>query len=468
MLKRHSQLFLQLFIINDLLINSLAFLLAYYLRFTIPLVPVTKGIPPIQPYLMFILYINLIWLFLFRENKLYEPKRGLSRVDEFFQLLKAVSLGVVILTGMMFFYRGFSYSRMVVIYFWAIDLILLQLSRSLVRFYLCWLRRRGYNLRYMLIIGSGNLGRQIAAKLDACPGLGYKITGFLDDNPSKLGQEIDGIRVLGGTDILLAIIAEKHIDEVIIALPLRAHQRIIQLIGLCQKEGVRVRIVPDLFAFITNQAAIDELDGIPLIGLDKTAIELMGNRFLKRLEDILLASIMLVLFSPLFLLVTILIKLTSKGPVFYKQERMGLDNRFFIMYKFRSMRVDAEDKSGPVWASKNDARCTYLGAILRATSLDELPQLFNVLKGEMSLVGPRPERQYFVKQFKEKTNYYMQRYRVKSGITGWAQANGWRGNTSIEKRIEYDIYYIENWSLVFDLKIIWLTIWKGLINKNAY
>ncbi len=468
MLKRHSQLFLKLFIINDLLVNSVSFMLAYYLRFTLPLVPITRGVPPIQPYLPFLLYINLIWLFLFRENKLYEPKRGLSRLDEFFHLFKAVSLGVVIITGLMFFYRSFSYSRIVVVYFWVINLILLQLSRTLVRSYLNRLRRRGYNLRYLLIIGAARLGQQIAAKIETRPGLGYKVVGFLDDDPAKQGQQIDGVKVLGKTDDMLKILAGNGVDEVIIALPLSAHEHMLRLINICQKEGLRVRIVPDLFAVITHQAEIDELDGIPLIGLDKTAMEQMGNRFLKGTEDLMLATLMLALLAPLFMLIAMLIKLTSKGPVFYKQERMGLDNRAFMMYKFRTMWVDAEDKNGPCWTAKDDPRRTRFGAFLRSTSLDELPQLFNVLKGEMSLVGPRPERPHFVKQFKAEVAHYMQRHRVKAGVTGWAQINGWRGDTSIEKRVEYDTYYIENWSLTFDLKIIWLTVWKGLINKNAY
>jgi Undecaprenyl-phosphate glucose phosphotransferase len=469
MLKRHSQLFLKLFILNDLIINSLSFILAYYVRFHGQLFPlVSEDIPPLEVYLPFLIYINIIWLFIFKENKLYEPKRGSSRINEFIAIVKSVTIGVIILTGLLFFYRGDSYSRLVVVCFWVINIILLQLSRSLVRSYLSWLRRRGYNLRHVLIIGAGNLGRQIAVKLESRPGLGYKVAGFLDDDRSKQGVEIDGVKVLGTSEDLVKIVSEHGIDEVIIALPLRAHQHMLRLINICQKEGLRVRIVPDLFAVITYQAAIDELDGIPLIGLDKTTMELMGNRFLKRLEDILLATLMLALFSPILLIIAVLIKLTSKGPIFYKQERIGLDNHPFTMYKFRTMKVDAEKESGPVWASENDPRRTPFGAFLRATSLDELPQLFNVLKGEMSLVGPRPERLHFVRQFKEEVARYMQRHHVKAGVTGWAQVNGWRGNTSIEKRIEYDIYYIQNWSLAFDLKIIWLTVWKGLINKNAY
>ncbi len=468
MLKRHSQLFLKLFILNDIIINSVSFLLAYYVRFNFPLVPITKGIPSIYPYLPFLLYVNVVWLFIFRENKLYEPKRGLNRVDEFFRLFKSVTLGVVIITGVMFFYRDFSYSRMVVLYFWGINLVLLLISRIFVRSYLTWLRRRGYNLRHLLIIGAGDLGRQIAAKFDACPGLGFKVAGFLDDDPAKQGREIGGFRVLGKSEDLVKVMGVTGVDEVIIALPLSAHELMLGLIDLCQKEGLRVRIVPDVFAVITNQAQIDELDGIPLIGLDKTAMEQMSSRFAKRLEDIFIASAMLTILSPLMLLIAFLVKLSSKGPVFYAQERMGLDNRPFLMYKFRSMRVDAEKESGPVWASKGDNRCTWFGSFLRASSLDELPQLFNVLKGEMSLVGPRPERSHFVRQFKEEVSRYMKRHHVKSGITGWAQVNGWRGNTSIEKRIEHDIYYIENWSLTLDIKILWLTLWKGLINKNAY
>lgn len=469
MLKRHSQLFIKLFILNDLVVNSLSFLLAYYIRFHTDLFPPVSDITPsIQVYLPFLLYINVIWLIVFKENKLYEPKRGSSRVNEFITIIKSVTISVIIFTGILFFYRGNSYSRLVVFNLWVINIILLQISRTFVRSYLSWLRSRGYNLRHIIIVGAGDVGKQLAAKIKSHSALGYNVVGFLDDLPSKIGQSFEGVEVLGICDDLVAIATEKSIDEVMVALPLRAHEKMLHMVNICHKEGWRVRIVPDIFSVITHQAAIDELDGIPLIGLDKTALETMGNRFLKRLEDIILSSIIILLISPVFLIVTVLVKLSSKGSVFYKQERLGIDNKPFMMYKFRSMCIDAEKESGPVWAVEADPRRTKIGTFLRATSLDELPQFFNVLKGDMSLVGPRPERPHFVRQFKEEIARYMQRHHVKAGITGWAQVNGWRGNTSIQKRIEHDIYYIENWSLSLDIKIILMTVWKGFINKNAY
>jgi len=467
MLKRHSQLFLTLFIGSDLIINTVSFLLAYLVRFNTDLIPQIAPEPPtLSTYIPLIIILNVIWLLIFRENKLYEPKRGISRVNEFLVVFRSVTIGMVILMGMIFFYRETTFSRVVMILFWGIDIFLLSASRFALRGYLKSLRERGYNQRNMLIVGAGDVGEEVFRKINQYPGLGYKVIGFLDDKKKK--ADLDGVKILGTLDYFNNIVETEKVDEVIIALPPSAHRRIFSFVHLCNKEGIRVRIVPDIFEIITNRATIDDLDGIPLIGLNQIPLEQIKNRFFKRVEDIVISLLGLIFLLPVFLIVSLIIKLTSKGPVFYKQERVGLDKSPFKIYKFRTMRVDAESDSGPVWAKKDDDRRTKFGSFLRQTSLDELPQLFNVLQGNMSIVGPRPERPHFVKQFKEEIQGYMQRHYVKTGITGWAQVNGWRGNTSIEKRIEYDTYYIQNWSLGLDIKIMILTLWRGFVHENAY
>lgn len=466
MLKRHSQLFLFLFVGSDLVINTVSFLAAYFIRFNTDLIPQVAPAPPaLSSFVPLILMINVVWGLVFRENLLYEPKRGLSRVSEFLVVFRSVTIGMVIITGMIFFYRDTSFSRVVMVLFWGIDIFLLSATRFALRGYLRVLRERGYNLRYMLIIGAGDVGREVTAKINQYTGLGYKVIGFLDDREK---DNVDGTKVLGILDDFPEIMETNTIDEVIITLPPSAHRRVLSFVNLCNKEGIRVRIVPDVFEIITNRATIDDLDGIPLIGLNQIPLEQIRNRFFKRVEDIVVALFGLIILSPLLVFIALIVKYSSRGPVFYKQERVGLDKKPFTIYKFRTMRTDAETSTGPVWAQKKDDRTTRSGRFLRKTSLDELPQLFNVLKGDMSIVGPRPERPHFVKQFKEEVNGYMQRHYVKTGITGWAQVNGWRGNTSIEKRIEFDTYYIQNWSLSLDIKIMVLTLWRGFIHENAY
>ncbi|MFQ5645771.1 MAG: undecaprenyl-phosphate glucose phosphotransferase [bacterium] len=469
MLRRHSDLFLSIFIVNDLVINSASWIGAYYFRFYSGLIPLhSPEIPPADQYLLLLIPLSLIWWLVFRRNLLYEPRRGRSLVSEFLAVFRSVTFGIIILNGLVFYYRSFSFSRVMMLTFYILNITLLAVSRVFLRQFLKEIRKKGYNQRAMLIIGAGETGGAVNQKIRDLPGMGYRVIGYLDDNPKLAGREIGESRVIGSLADLKKLISESNIDEIVITLPLSAHEKIVEVIRLAKKEGVRLQIVPDLFEVITHQASIDDLDGIPLIGLSSSPLERLENRYLKRGEDIVISLISLVIFGPIMLMAAALVKLSSRGPVLFRQERVGLDHRPFNVLKFRTMKVDAEATTGPVWASKDDDRCTTLGAYLRKTSLDELPQLFNVLKGDMSLVGPRPERPHFVNQFKEEIEDYMQRHHVKTGITGWAQVNGWRGNTSIRKRIEYDNYYIQNWSPALDIKILWLTIWKGFRNKHAY
>ena len=296
--------------------------------------------------------------------------------------------------------------------------------------------------------------------------MGFEVAGFLDDDPGKAGSSICGVPVLGTLRQAEDVLAAQRIDQVFITLPLEAHKKVLQLLDLMARECVEIKLVPDILQYATLTAALEDLDGTPVINLSQMPIQ-GWNSMVKRAVDLCIASAALVVLLPLFPLVAFAIWLEDRGSVFYRQERMGLDGRSFMILKFRSMRVNAEATSGPVWAIKDDPRRTYVGRLLRQWSLDELPQIWNVLTGDMSIIGPRPERPTFVREFKHKIPRYMLRHRVKSGITGWAQVHGWRGNTSIKKRIQYDLYYIQNWSLSLDFKILWMTV-RHALRLNAY
>ncbi|OGW02350.1 MAG: undecaprenyl-phosphate glucose phosphotransferase [Nitrospinae bacterium RIFCSPLOWO2_01_FULL_39_10] len=465
MLKKHAKFFENILFIADLFVIGLSWLFAYYIRFYSGLMPVEKGIPPFSIYFYLIIPILFIWGFVFKTFGLYRPKRISPYLNEIFDIVKACTFSVLILISITFFFRQYEYSRLVFLVFWIMTIISLSLERVLFREVLRYMRRKGHNLRYSIIVGTGSLANDIFNRIELHPELGLKIKGFLSQDKSAVGSVINGIPVIGTYKDIGKIIIDKDIDQVITALPIEQHALTVELLKDIGNEMVDIKVVPDLCEFMTLRGGIDELDGLPIISLQDTP--LYGwNIVVKRTFDIIFSVAAIIITAPIIALISILIKIISHGPVFYKQERMGLDGKKFITYKFRTMMVNAEENTGPVWAKENDERKTTIGTFLRRTNLDELPQFFNVLKGDMSIVGPRPERPVFVEQFKKSIPQYMLRHKMKAGITGWAQVNGWRGNTSIEKRIEYDLYYIENWSLMFDIKIILMTIWRGF--KNAY
>jgi Undecaprenyl-phosphate glucose phosphotransferase len=371
------------------------------------------------------------------------------------------------LTALTFFYREGSFSRIVVVYFWFLVTMLMCLSHWVARRLLLAARVRGYNLLNVLIAGDGELGQLVVNKINSHPEIGFSVVGYLTGKKENVGVSLGDHKVLGEYQDLSRLIKEKDVDQLFIALPINEHDHLEQVLTFLEKETVDIKVVPDLLRYMNIQSGVEELDGLPIVNLAESP--LYGwNIIVKRLSDVVLSSLAILVASPVMLFVLILIKLESKGPVFYRQERMGLDQNVFSMLKFRSMKINAEDQSGPVWAKENDDRRTRLGTFLRSTSLDELPQLFNVLLGDMSLVGPRPERPVFIEEFKQSIPNYMLRLKMKAGLTGWAQVNGWRGNTSLERRIECDLYYIKNWSMWFDIKIIFMTIWKGFVNRHAY
>jgi len=340
-------------------------------------------------------------------------------------------------------------------------------ARVSIRLVLRSLRRRGRNLRHIAIVGAGTLGRTIAERLAEASWAGFRVVGFFDDNPATHGTTVAGAPVLGATDALPDGLDRNGVDQVWIALPLRAEARIREILDLLQTETVDVRFVPDIYNFTLLHHSMTEIAGLPVINLTESPLQ-GANAVIKAIEDFVLSSVILVLASPLLLIIALGVKLSSPGPVLYRQERVTWNGERFTMLKFRTMPVDAEAASGPVWADRSQARTTPLGAFLRRTSLDELPQFFNVLRGEMSIVGPRPERPEFVERFKQEVPRYMQKHLVKAGITGWAQVNDFRGNTDLRERIRYDLYYIENWSVWFDLRIIVLTLVHVFRSRHAY
>ena len=324
--------------------------------------------------------------------------------------------------------------------------------------------RAGLGLKRVLIAGAGDLGRMVADRILQHRELGYQAIGFVDDRAGGDHIGYRGLPLLGTLEEVGDIAQRERVDHLYVALPLEEHAKLLSLMELTSRECIEVKVVPDLLQFIALRARLEDLDGLPIISVND--VPLQGfNTWVKRTIDVVLSGLAALVFAIPFGVIAALVRFTSSGPVFYRQERMGLDGKAFVVYKFRTMYLDAEDTTGPVWARDDDPRATPVGRLLRKLDLDELPQFLNVLRGDMSIVGPRPERPFFVDQFKHRIPQYMLRHKVKAGITGWAQINGWRGNTSLEKRIEYDLYYIENWSVALDLKIMWLTVVRGLFQR---
>ena len=464
-----------LYLFTDLAATLAAFLAAWLLRFEVEVIPLTKNVPEFGPYLRLVPFVLVLWPMVFYFHGLYQSRRGRSRVDEVLTILLAVFLATVLLSVVIAWYRPpaapgsseyFTYSRAFLALFALVDLVFVASTRIVVREGLRRVRSSGHNLQRILVVGAGLLGREITTKILAHREMGFEVAGFLDDDPGKAGTTVCGVPVLGTLRQAEDVLAAQRIDQVFITLPLEAHKKVLQLLDLMARECVEIKLVPDILQYATLKAALEDLDGTPVINLSQMPLQ-GWNSMVKRAVDLCIASAALVVLLPLFPLIALAIWLEDRGSVFYRQERMGLDGRSFMILKFRSMRVDAEATSGPVWAIKDDPRRTRIGRLLRQWSLDELPQIWNVLTGDMSIIGPRPERPTFVREFKHKIPRYMLRHRVKSGITGWAQVHGWRGNTSIKKRIHYDLYYIQNWSLSLDFKILWMTV-RHALRLNAY
>lgn len=465
-----TRVFISVVLATDVFMAALAFFAAYILRLLIPIPSVAEGIRPFVEYLpMLVIHaISLVSVFFFAN--LYSLKRA-SRVDEYAAVIVAVTIGTLIGVALVSLVLreimvGQDYSRIMVAYAWVCSIVFIIFAR----FVNGWLRkvfiRRGWGRRRVLLVGLGDVARMIIQKLLWTPELGYDPVGIIrleEEGP----DDLLGVKVVGTGEDLTAIITDLQADEVIIALPEgTSHWDIMNLISMCERGRVTVRVYPDLFQIVAGSVNIGELGGIPILTVRDIALT-GWRRVAKRLMDFVGATAGLVILSPFMLLIAILIKLESKGPAFYVQERMGLDARPFPIIKFRSMKADAE-KAGPGWTTENDPRKTKVGNFLRKTNLDELPQFINVFIGDMSLVGPRPERPVYVEQFRRSIPRYMDRHREKAGMAGWAQVNGYRGDTSIAERTKYDVWYVENWSLLLDLNIILRTILQFFHSPNAY
>ena len=478
MVKRYNRLLVAFYVISDALLAGWAFILAYGIRFESGLIPVSKGYPPIDQYVGVLPFVVLLTPLAFHLQGTYRLRRGRSRVDDFFGVLVgsiiAVVLGVVSTLYVQAYYvsdaakaqGAYEVSQMVWGLFLAINVVFTSASREAVRELLERRWRAGIGLKRILIAGAGDLGRLVADRMLQHRELGYQVVGFIDDRAGGDHIGYRGLPLLGTLTEVADVAQREKVDQLYVALPLEEHGKLLELFNATSREVIDVKVVPDLLQFIALRARLEDLDGLPIININD--VPLQGfNAWLKRSIDAVLSAVALLILSIPLALIATLIKVTSNGPIFYRQERMGLDGKAFTVYKFRSMEDGAEDVTGPIWARDNDPRVTRLGHWLRRLDLDELPQFWNVLRGDMSIVGPRPERPYFVEQFKHRIPQYMLRHKVKAGITGWAQVNGWRGNTSLEKRIEYDLYYIENWSVTLDIKIMWLTLVRGVFQRDA-
>ena len=458
-------------VLGDAVAVEASLLLSYWLRFSSSLFE-SVGFEPVEPpdfagYLAGSGFMVIVWLLLFNAGKAYRPRRRVSLSDELIAITRGATIGMLIIMSAAFLYRGFSYSRAVFALIWMTSILLVFAERVLVASLERTMHRRGLYLRRAVIIGNDNLANDVYSRLQRHPSFGFDITGYFADAPCDSSLNLSRLVYRGPIGSAAEILRRESVEVVFTALRAAEHQQLFDLVSDCEGLDVQFMMIPDVMEVLTSNVRMVEYDGLPFLALKQNPLTGWG-RVAKRAMDVAFSAMFLLALSPLLLLIALLIRLSSRGPVFYRQERVGIDGIPFLMLKFRSMRTDAESRTGPVWATKGDERRTPVGTVLRKTSLDELPQLFNVLRGEMSLVGPRPERPFFVDRFKGLVPKYLDRHRVKTGMTGWAQVNGLRGDTSVEERIKYDLYYIENWSLAFDIKILLRTIRAALAVKEAH
>lgn len=459
-------------IFSDIIAIEVSFLLAYWVRFYfdpfVKIFPLDGPIPPLSGYFQLSILVIPIWLLIFQSRKMYRLRRVVFIFDEFFLIGRLVTFGIIFSFGLIFFYRIFPYSRIVFVLIWIFSILLITFGRYFVLKYEKTLYNKGKGLKDSLIIGNTQTALDIYNNFSGHKYAGFNILGYIEDDNYKGEKFLRDSLKLGTYSDIVRIMEENNIETVLVTIPSTEHDRLYDLMRAAEGENVEFLMVPDFLEVITSSVRVQEIDGIPFLKIKSIPMN-VWNRILKRGFDFMFAFTVLLVTAPLFIALSLIVKLTSRGPVFYKQERISMTGKKFNMIKFRSMVADAEKHTGAVYVKKGDSRYTPIGRFLRKFSLDELPQFINVLKGEMSIVGPRPEREHFINLFKDKIPKYLERHRIKCGITGWAQVNGLRGSdTSIEKRIEYDIYYIEHWSIIFDMKIIIKTIKEMFFSKAAY
>jgi len=440
---------------------------SYVLRFfylDYAFMPVPEN-APFAAYAKAVFVVVPVYFVFLKAYGLYNPHRRVRRIEEIFIVFKAASFSILVLMACTFFYRGFTYSRVYLVILWVLSSVLLSMARYLV-IQLEYKRRiKDKNKIKVLLVGGNRNSRQIIQWANLNPHYGHQIIGVLVRDADLVGKHLEDISILGVSDQALNFISHLKPDQVILLDPNFPHAQIADLVAHCEDLFIDFKLAPDLYGIMSHNVNIEYMSSVPLIGFRDLPLDDVWNRFVKRLCDIVMSSACLLFAAPLCVLIVIAIKLESPGPILFRQKRMGRNQVIFNLLKFRTMRPDAEKEAGPVWAKANDSRRTRIGTLLRRWNLDELPQLFNVLRGDMSFVGPRPERPHFIEQFRDEVPRYMARHKIKSGLTGWAQVNGLRGNTSIQERLKYDLYYMENWSLLFDLEIIFMTVFAF---KNAY
>lgn len=472
MIKDNQKRLNRMHVLLDILVTVVAYALAWFIVISGKVLPLDEGVLKPQVYFMALIFIVPIYLILYASFHLYVPKRIQGRRSELANICKANVIGLMVFTFVLFGLRRFVshlsyFSTKMILAFFAANIILLEAERISIRIFLRSLRTNGYNQKHVLLIGYSRAAEGFIDRVSVNPEWGYHVQGILDDH-RPAGFAYKKVQVLGPTNHLEDFLASNTLDEIAITLSIKEYSNLEQIVAACEKSGVHTKFIPDYNNIIPTIPYMEDLQGLPVIHIRHVPLTGVFNATMKRIVDLAGALFGLIVFSPLMLVTALLIKITSPGPVLFSQERIGLHNRPFKMYKFRSMEVQDPGRERSQWTTPHDPRVTPVGRFIRKTSIDEMPQFFNVLIGNMSLVGPRPERPLFVEKFKEEIPRYMIKHQVRPGLTGWAQVNGYRGDTSITKRIEHDLYYIENWSLGFDFKIMFLTVFKGFINKNAY
>ncbi|MBQ0028660.1 MAG: undecaprenyl-phosphate glucose phosphotransferase [Lachnospiraceae bacterium] len=467
MIKDNQKYFNRLHILLDAIIVAASYMLAWWIKFEGPLADTSAGAYTMELYFSALYFLVPGYLILFYFNRMYTPKRTQRIETVITQIFGANVMGAIAFLVCIALFKIKDFSRGLIGIFFIINVILIILERLIVRSALRHFRSRGYNVKHVLLVGYSRAAEEYINRIIANPQWGYVIRGILDDTVPR-GTMYKGAKVIGGIDNLNMILPVSELDEIAVTLSLADYNRLEELVGLCEKSGVHTKFIPDYNSLIPNRPYTEDLNGLPVINIRYVPLSNTINAICKRIVDIIGSFVGIVVLSPLLIIVALIVKFSSKGPIIFKQQRVGLHNKNFNMYKFRTMCVQDKETEAKGWTTKDDPRVTKVGKFLRKTSIDELPQLFNILKGDMSIVGPRPERPQFVEKFKEEIPRYMIKHQVRPGLTGWAQINGYRGDTSIRKRIDYDIYYIENWSMAFDIKIMFLTVFRGLMNENAY
>ncbi len=467
MIRRNQKYLNKLHVLMDAIIIVVAYASAWAIKFETILFKEDIGRLDIKYYFYALAMIVPGYLFLYAICRLYTPKRMHGQRYEIFNIVRANVFGLLIIIFILYQIKLIDFSRVMMFLFCGLNILYEVIARVFLRMLLRSIRRKGYNQKHIVLVGYSRAAEGYIDRIKSFPQWGYDIVGILDDNV-EIGRSYRGEQVIGRVSDIESVLNANDIDEIAITLGLAEYAKLEGTVAACEKSGVHTKFIPDYNNIIPTRPYIEDVQGLPVINIRRVPLNSKANRFVKRLSDLVIGGLAVIIFSPVMLVTAFIVKCSSRGPVIYRQKRVGLHNKEFEMYKFRSMKVEKDGSDTRGWTTPNDPRVTGFGKFIRKTSIDELPQLFNVLKGDMSLVGPRPERLFYVEQFKEKIPRYMIKHQVRPGMTGWAQVNGLRGDTSIERRIECDLYYIENWSFLFDMKILVRTVFKGFVNKNAY